>query len=113
LPRGSGTGEDCPRSSPAFLGDVQEAISQLIQEQPRLFTKRGCEGCYDVTDPGAYYGGVIRQLNRRGFCAIHDGEELAVKNSNEFNEQYDILSSANGVRSGSEAYRSTCRPAWF
>jgi hypothetical protein len=113
LPRGTGSGENCPRVSPVFLGDVQGAIKQLIQEQPKIFVKRGCEDCYDVTDPGAYLSGVVGQLARRGYCAIYDGEELAVKNTNDFNEQYDILSSSNSVRSGGESYRSTCRPAWF
>jgi hypothetical protein len=82
-------------------------------DQPKLFVKRSCDGCYDVTDPNAYLSGVISQLSRRGFCARFDGEELAVKNTNDFNEQYDILSSSNAVRSGGEAYRSTCSPAWF
>jgi len=113
LPRGTGTGEDCPRTSPVFLGDVQAAIKQLIQEQPQLFVKRSCEGCYDVTDPAAYVSGVVGQLGRRRYCAVYDGEELAVKNSNDFNEQYDILSASSAVRSGGESYRSTCRPAWF
>jgi len=113
LPRGTGTGEDCPRQSPAFLGDVQGAIKQLIQDQPKIFVKRNCDDCYDVTDPGAYLSGVVGQLSRRGYCALYDGEELAVKNTNDFNEQYDILSSSNAVRSGGESYRSTCRPAWF
>jgi hypothetical protein len=113
LPRGTGNGESCPRVGPVFLGDVQAAINQLIQEQPSIFVKRSCEGCYDVSDPGAYVSGVAQQLVRRGYCTAYDGEELAVKNSNDFNEQYDILSGNNGVRSGSESYRSTCRPAWF
>jgi hypothetical protein len=113
LPRGTGSGEDCPRTSPAFLGDVQASIKQLIKEQPKIFVKRSCEDCYDVTDPTAYLSGVVGQLGRRGYCALYDGEELAVKNSNDFNEQYDILSSSNAVRSGGESYRSTCRPAWF
>jgi hypothetical protein len=99
--------------SPVFLGDVQGAIKQLIQEQPNIFVKRGCEDCYDVADPGAYLSGVVGQLARRGYCAIYDGEELAVKNTNDFNEQYDILSAGNAVRSGGESYRATCRPAWF
>jgi hypothetical protein len=113
LPRGTGSGEDCPRQSPVFLGDVQAAIKQLIQDQPKIFVKRGCEDCYDVTDPGAYLSGVVGQMSRRGYCARYDGEELAVKNTNDFNEQYDILSASNAVRSGGESYRSTCRPAWF
>jgi hypothetical protein len=113
LPRGTGSGEGCQRTSPAFLGEVQGAIKQLIQDQPSLFTKGTCTDCYDVTDTNAFLSGVIGQLSRRGFCAMFDGEELAVKNTNDFNEQYDVLSSSGGVRSGGESYRSTCRPAWF
>jgi hypothetical protein len=113
LPRGTGTGESCPRTSTAFLGDVQASIKQVIQEQPGIFTKRGCLDCYDANDPDAFVSGVVEQMARRGYCAMYDGEELAVKNSNDFNEQFDILSATMGVRSGSESYRSTCRPAWF
>jgi hypothetical protein len=113
LARGTGTGDSCPRTSPAFLGDVQASIKQLIQEQPEIFKKRDCLDCYDVTDPDAYVDGMVQQMARRGYCAMYDGEELAVKNTNDFNEQFDILSASNGVRSGSESYRSTCRPAWF
>ncbi len=113
LPHGTGTGASCPRTSTAFLGDVRASIKQLIEEQPGIFKKRDCMDCYDVLDPDAYVSGVVDQMARRGYCALYDGEELAVKNTNDFNEQFDILSSANGVRSGSESYRSTCRPAWF
>jgi hypothetical protein len=113
LPRGTGTGDSCPRTSSAFLGDVQSAIKQLVQEKPGIFKKRDCMDCYDVTDPDAYVSGIVQQMARRGYCALYDGEELAVKNSNDLNEQFDILSASNGVRSGSESYRSTCRPAWF
>jgi hypothetical protein len=95
------------------MGDVQAAINALIQEQPDLFIKKGCEGCYDVTDADAYISGVVRNVGRRGLCATYDGEELAVKKTNDFNEQYDILSAGGSVRSGGEAYRSTCHPAVF
>ena len=100
LPRGTGTGENCPRTSPQFLGDIQASIKQLIQEQPNIFIKRSCVDCYDVTDSGAYLSGVIKQMSRRGYCAMFDGEELAVKNTNDFSEQYDILSAGGSVRSG-------------
>jgi hypothetical protein len=69
--------------------------------------------CYDVVDGDAYISGMVEGMARRGYCAHYDGEELAVKNTNDFNEQFDILSSSMGVRSGSESYRATCRPAWF
>lgn len=113
LPPGTGNGESCPRTSSNFLGDVQASIAQLIEEQPKIFSKRDCQGCYDVLDPNAYVSGVVQRMGRRGYCAMYDGEELAVKNTNDFNEQFDILTGDNRVRSGSESYRSTCRPAWF
>ena len=113
LPHGTGTGANCPRTTTAFLGDVQAAIKQLVQERPEIFQKRACLDCYDVLDPDAFVGGMVELLSRRGYCALYDGEELAVKNTNDFNEQFDILSASMGVRSGSESYRSTCRPAWF
>ena len=34
----------CPRRSPEFLGDVQAAIKQLIQDQPKIFVKRRLRG---------------------------------------------------------------------
>ena len=44
--------------------------------------------------PGPTSAGSFGQVSRRGYCAIYDGEELAVKNSDDFNEQYDILSAS-------------------
>jgi hypothetical protein len=66
-----------------------------------------------VLDPDAYVAGVVQGMGRRGYCALYDGEELAVKNTNDFSDQFDILTADNRVRSGSESYRATCRPAWF
>ena len=52
-------------------------------------------------------------LKRVGLCALDDGIEIAVKNRNDFNEQYNVLTSSGFVRWGAGAYISTCRPAWF
>ena len=48
-----------------------------------------------------------------GYCAFYDGEELAIKNTNDFSEQYDISTSQGYVRQGDGSYRATCWPAWF
>jgi hypothetical protein len=92
---------------------VRAAIEEVIRANPEMFKKRDCQGCYDVLDVDGYLGSVVEDMAARGYCAMYDGEELAVKNTNDFNEQFDILTSGNAVRSGSETYRSTCRPAWF
>ena len=95
------------------MKDVKAAIDQVIRTNPEMFKKRDCQDCYDVLDVDGYLSAVVDQVAARGYCAMYDGEELAVKNTNDFNEQFDILTAGHAVRSGGEAYRSTCRPAWF
>ena len=45
------------------------------------------QGCPRVLNPDGYWVAVTNEMRRLGYCAINDGEELAVKN--------------------------TCYPAWF
>ncbi len=92
-----------------FLGIVDAAIEQIQREQPNLFSGSR------VLNPTAYVQGVARILEQRnpGFCARQGGpeDEVAVKNSNGFSEQFDILFAAGSVRTG--GYTVTCRPARF
>ena len=44
---------------------------------------------------------------------VYDGEELAVKTENGFNEQFDIFAGDGFVRRGEGSYRSTCYPSTF
>ena len=41
------------------------------------------------------------------------GEEFAVKSSNSFNDQYDLMMADGHIRRQEGSYRGTCRPAWF
>jgi hypothetical protein len=115
LPPSKNPYDNCTMQSPTFLTAVDKAITQLVQQQPSIFgaTNSSCENCYYVKNVSAYAAGVIKNLNAAGLCAIYDGEELGVKNSNSFNDQFDILLSSGHVRRGSGSYRSTCTPAWF
>jgi hypothetical protein len=115
LPAGGGSGERCPYELPAFALPVNEAIAIVQNEHPELFdfTKHRGGLSYLVVDPDRYTAGVAYVLSTRGFCAIWDGEEIAMKNTNAFNEQYDILTFEGYVRWGAGAYQSTCYPAWF
>ena len=105
----------CSMQSPSFLGAVDKAITQLTDQQPSIFdfNQKTCENCFYVKNESAFVNGVIKNLNAAGYCAYYDGEELAVKNSNAFNEQYDILVSSGHIRRGAGSYRSTCNPSWF
>ncbi len=101
--------------SPSFLGAVDKAITRMTEQQPKVFdfNQKTCENCYYVRDQDAFVAGVIKNLTAAGYCALYDGEELGVKNSNSFNEQYDILVSSGHIRRGAGSYRSTCNPSWF
>lgn len=105
----------CSMGSASFLGQVDKAITRVTQEQPALFDfgNKVCENCYYVKNPGKFTAGVIQNLNAVGLCAHYDGEELGVKNSNAFNDQFDILVASGHLRRGQGSYRVTCRPAWF
>jgi hypothetical protein len=109
LPPGGGAGVNCPVEGPSFQGDVEAAINQLIQQRPDIFSGGGSAPF--VVKHSEYMNGVVANLRNRGLCAIVDSDdEIAVKNTNAFSDQYDILLSTGQVR---RAYTATCRPAWF
>jgi hypothetical protein len=101
--------------SARFYSDVDSALTLVTQQQPSNFgaTTTTCQNCFYVKDVNAYISGVIKNLNAAGYCARWDGEELGVKDTNSFNEQYDILLSSGHMRRGEGSYRATCNPAWF
>ena len=116
LGRGTGSGEGCPFEQARFQEAVERAIDNAIRNNPSLFDKsknRCDQGCPFVRDTDGYWDAVTDEVRRLGYCATNDGEELAVKNSNAFNDQYDIINSEGFVRRGTGSYRSTCYPAWF
>jgi hypothetical protein len=115
-PLGKGTVDThCNRTTPSFLDEVDAAIDQLATERPEIFDTRDLAGPreWKVKDVDAYYRGVASVLSAKGFCAGYDLVELQVKNSNDFNDQYDIMISQGYVRRGAGSYRSTCSPAAF
>jgi hypothetical protein len=116
LGRGNGSGNGCPLERATFQEAVERAIDNVIRNNPSLFDKskdRCVQGCPFVRDTNGYWDAVTNEIRRLGYCATNDGEELAVKNSNSFNDQYDIINSEGFVRRGAGSYRATCYPAWF
>jgi hypothetical protein len=92
-----------------FSEQVDQAIAILQREQPDMFS-----GDRVIGDHDEYVQEVARILEQRfGYCARQGGpdDEVAVKNANDFSEQYDILYSNGFVRTG--GYQVTCRPARF
>ena len=109
--------ENCTMQTQTFLARVEAAIDEVIAQHPGYFnmsrTRGGCANCYQVVDPTGYTNAVARAVTKNGVCGYYDGEELAVKSSNNFNDQFDILTSDNFIRRQGGSYRSTCHPAWF
>jgi len=111
LPRGTGDGTSCPRESPTFQAALEVAIDRVIAEHPEYFdfrSQRGT-GLPRTKEPSRYVNAVVHNLRLAGLCAFDDGEEVAVKNTNDFNDQFDILTADGFVR---RSYRTTCYPAW-
>lgn len=94
-------------SGQLFAEVVDQAIAQIQRERPSLFSGNR------VLDDDAYVQGVARILEQRGYCARQGGpeDEVGIKSSNSFSEQYDILFGNGTVRTG--GYTVTCRPARF
>jgi hypothetical protein len=91
-------------------------MDQLVREEPSLFDQRktrGCGNCFLVLNPTRYVSRMAELMAERSLCGHYDGEELAVKQSNAFNDQYDILTADMFIRRQGGSYRSTCSPAWF
>jgi hypothetical protein len=111
LPRGAGDGTSCPREAPTFQAALEAAIDKVIEEHPEYFDLRSQRGTGlpRAVNPDAYVTAVIHNLRLAGLCAFNDGEEVAVKKTNAFNDQFDILTADSFVR---RSYRTTCYPAW-
>ena len=115
LPPGGGSGAGCPYQGPAFAEDVNRAIAEAQNEHPELFDFNDGYGqlSWRVLNRKKYYDLVKYNLERMGYCAAHDEEEIGVKNDNRFNEQYQIMTSYGYSRWGAGAYRATCWPPWL
>jgi hypothetical protein len=116
LGQGPGNGVNCPKTGPSFLGEIDTAINRTVQQQPGNFNlndQRG-NGGYRIHDIDAFLAGVVNNLRAMGLCAMVDGGgEIAVKNTNSFSDQYDLILSSGHIFRGGGSYAATCTPAWF
>jgi len=115
LPPSNPASPRCTDESPLLLGPVEKAITAATTTRPDLFDfdDKKCDNCYYVKNVDGYVNQVIKHLNAQGVCALWDGEEMAVKKTNDYSEQYDILLASGHIRRGAGSYKGICRPAWF
>ena len=105
----------CPRPTAVLSRQVDAAIARTVAEHPELFNFNDDKGggSFLVLDRAAYHNEVVKNLHAQNICAIVELEEIAVKNTNEFNEQYNIWISDGHLRKGPGAHITTCFPATF
>jgi hypothetical protein len=103
---------DCPKLTPVFRDPVNAAIDTAVAEHPELFDLNDNlgGGSYRIKDRDKYLKAVTANLNKQGFCVAESKEELGIKNTNTFNEQWNVVTSDLRVR---RSYITTCFPAAF
>jgi hypothetical protein len=90
---------------------VNLAIDRVIATRQELFNMTDLAGGNPrVLDRDAYWMAVKAELEKQGVCTIIEKEEFAVKNTNDFNEQWNLWTSTGFVR---RRYVTSCSPSWF
>lgn len=105
----------CRREGPSFLTQMEEALDEVIRDHPQIFNlrdTRGCGSCYKILDVPTFEREVVLRLERKGLCAVA-GEEFGIKNTNAWNDQYDLETSSFYIRRQLGSYQATCYPAAF
>jgi hypothetical protein len=106
---------ECPKLTPQLWEFVEAAIQKTIADHPAYFdfNEDLGGGAYKVLNRDGYIKSVVADIQAQGICAREEIEEIQVKTSNEFNEQYNIWVSSGHVRHGPRSYITTCFPAQF
>jgi hypothetical protein len=115
LSYGDPTGS-CARTGPAFQAQIERAIDLTYAQHPEAFdfNQANGNGQYRIVSPGLYLKYLLQNLEGQGLCADFPvgSEEIQVKNTQGFHEQWDVMAGGY-VRRGESAYRATCTPAGF
>jgi len=106
LPASTGS-SSCSTETPQFAAELVRAQDKVRAEQPHLFTSSGL-----VLSEDDYVRAVVTELRALGLCASQGPprDEVAIKVTNDWNDQYDIVLGSGEVWSN---YAVTCRPARF
>lgn len=105
----------CGDPESRFLDEMLAAIDQVQKDKPQLFdfSDRSQQGWPRVKDLPEYYRSIIEIFAAQGMCGRFDGEEIAIKRTNDFTEHFDVNYQDKYVRKGSGIYRGACYPAAF
>lgn len=111
IPAAIGTDRGCHLEASDFLRAVTEGVSAAQNatvvdpdsKETYALVQNGL-----IQSPSVYLKVIIDTLDRQGLCAVYNGEEIDVRNSNAYNEHFDVITSSGGSWI---KYMSTCSPA--
>ena len=111
LPPSSNPSDTCPKLQPQLGAQVNAAVDAVLTKRPELFNFNDMAGGNPkVLDRQKYHEAVKAELEAQGVCTIIEKEELALKVTNAYNEQWNIWTSGAYVM---RRYVTTCSPSWF
>ncbi len=108
-----GVGTDkgkCAVLSATFQQQMDDAIDKAMRDHPDNFYVGDGIRTRSIAQ---MYVAVVQNLEAQGFCVyVNPGDEVQVKNSNDFDDAFNIVTSM-GVMRRPALYRGTCTPASF
>jgi hypothetical protein len=111
LPASSNPSDYCPKLTAKMGDQVNTALDIVMAKRPELFNFNELNGGNPrVLDRQKYHEAVKSELEAMGICTLIEKEEIAIKNTNAYNEQWNIWTSDGYVR---RKYVTTCIPAWW
>ena len=112
LPESSNPTENCEVGTPKLSEAVNMSIDTLMVKFPSIFNLNDLSGGNPkVVNPIRYHEELTNELGRTwGVCTKLGMEEISIKYSNDYSEDWNVITSGNYVR---RRYRLTCTPSWF
>jgi hypothetical protein len=112
LPASSNPNLDCDEGGSQLAMQMNAALDTLMVTHPEIFNLNDLNGgSPKVINPAKYYDELVNELGRTyGICTLVMTEEISIKASNGYSEDWNVLTSAGYMR---RRYKGTCAPAWF
>jgi hypothetical protein len=110
------------KSGSQLIDYVFRAMDDLAAQRPTLFNKNDEAGAgtgnYRILDVEGYLNGIVALLQSYGLCAQRDPgdylfQQINVKNTNDFSEDFKVMTSNGFVWHNGGAFKSFCTPASF
>jgi hypothetical protein len=89
---------------------VEASYDSLIAKNPSWFSGSGGTRTVKISEQDWLWA-VVHELRRKGYCAGLYAEEVSVRTSAAYSENFDVITSSMTIRRGQGAYASTCYPA--